>query len=889
MINFDKIFNTIHDDKLNHQERLFRPLINIGVLGISIAIIAGIISGENIENILVMFAVLSLISIIAFISIRYNKIQFGASAVAAVIIYLILPLNFMTGGGIYGGAPMWFMFGVVYVCLVVENKSKFVFLASTLIICALCYYLSFTHPKLVVHHNEDLIYTDSFATLAIVSVLTCVMVLFQNKIFHMENKIAQKQKKEIEELNKMQNNFFSSMSHEIRTPINTIIGLNEMILRENVSDEVAEDAKNIQNASKMLLALINDILDMSKMESGKMDIVPLTYNAGDMLSDIVNMIWIRAKEKGLEFHIDIDQSMPSQLFGDEVRIKQVLINVLNNAIKYTNEGSVTLSIQCQKIENGTAQIVYSIADTGIGIKKENIPYLFSAFKRVDEEKNRYIEGTGLGLSIVKQLVNLMEGDIAVNSVYTKGSTFVITLPQKVMDESELGDLNLETRHAINARKHYKQSFEAPKANILVVDDNETNLLVVEKLLRDTKVKIDCVSSAAEALKMTLQTQYHMIFMDHLMPDMDGVHCFHELRTQTGGLNQQTPVVILTANAGSDNQALYRREGFDGYLLKPVTGKQLETELLKHLPREFVTIMGDVDSVGIIESAIHTHNKKIPIMITTDSVSDLPKELIDKYNIGVMPYVLNTDGGQFLDGIEVDIEGILSYLDDRNKVISSNSQEIPEYETFFAEQLTKAYYVIHISLTSALGKSYENASEAAKIFDNVLVVNSGHLSSGLGLLVLHAAECVAQRYSPEAIIKELNQHKKQISTSFVVDTTEYLMRNGRVSSRINSICSTLMLHPVLVMKNDKLKIGKICIGTRKNIWRKYIASTLKDDDNINPDILFITYAGLSAKDLDEITAQVNEIIKFKKIIYQKASSAISINCGSGSFGLIFSLK
>ena len=549
MMILKKLHRIIGDNNMDIQERLFRILVLIGLFGLLVGITAGIISGESIVNNVAMIIALLFFATVTYISIRFHKIQTGAVIMGSIIIYVVMPFNFVTTGGIYGGAPIWCLFGMFYVCLVIGGKIKYVLITSGFIVYAVLYYIAYRYPSLIVQHTVEMAYTDSLATLAIVTVIICGMILYQNAIYRMENAIAKKQKKEIEELNHMQNRFFSSMSHEIRTPINTIIGLNEMILRETDSDEVAADARNIQSASKMLLTLINDILDMSKIESGKMDIVPVSYDVGAMLSDIVNMIWVRAREKGLEFHIDIDRTMPSQMFGDEVRIKQVLINVLNNAVKYTSEGSVTLSIQCKRTDGGRVQVIYSVTDTGMGIKKENIPYLFSAFKRVDEEKNRYIEGTGLGLSIVKQLVELMGGDIAVNSVYTKGSVFVITIPQEIVGENEIGELDLETRHAINARKHYKQSFEAPNAHILVVDDNETNLLVVEKLLRDTKVKIDTVTSGAECLKKTLQIRYDVIFMDHLMPVMDGIECFHALRTQTGGLNQDTAVVALTANAG----------------------------------------------------------------------------------------------------------------------------------------------------------------------------------------------------------------------------------------------------------------------------------------------------------------------------------------------------
>jgi len=888
-MNPKKFIQAIWDCDRSRQERMFRLLVMLGLIGLMAGTAAGVLAGGNIRNLIVMTIVFGVVLGIAYYAVHCKKIQRGAVMIAFLIIYFVLPFHFLTGGGIYGGGPIWILFGVVYICLVVEGNIKYFFFASSVIVSAVCYYIAYFYPNLIVQHTLLMAYVDSFAALSIVTIMTCSMIMFQNAIYRSENETTQRQKKEIEELNHTQSRFFSSMSHEIRTPINTIIGLNEMILREDVSDEVAADAKNIQGASKMLLALINDILDMSKLESGKMDIVPVAYDTGAMLSDIVNMIWVRARQKGIEFHIDVDQKMPARLYGDEVRIKQILINVLNNAVKYTSEGSVTLSIQCKRMENGRAQVSYSISDTGMGIKKENIPYLFSAFKRVDEEKNRYIEGTGLGLSIVRQLVDLMGGDIAVNSVYTKGSTFVITLPQEIVGEAEIGELDLETRHAMHVREHYKQSFEAPQAQVLIVDDNATNLMVEEKLLRDTKVRIHTASGGAECLKDTLQERYDVIFMDHLMPGMDGIECLHAIRAQTGGLNQDTPVVILTANAGSENKALYKREGFDGYLLKPVSGIQLETELLKHLPEELVNRVNAGDSVGVVEAPVLTHRKKLPIMISTDSVCDLPGELVKKHQIAVMPYRVFTEKGEFMDGVEAETDGILSYIGREGKHARSEAPEVADYEEFFAAQLTKAQSVIHITMARNISQGYKKALEASRIFDNVVVVDSGHLSSGMGLMVLRAAEYAAAGMSPEKIVNETERMKTSVRTSFIVDSTEYLARSGRISSKVNTICKVLLLHPVLILKNSSMKVGAVMIGTKDAARKKYISSTLNVMGEIDLRILFITYAGMTRKELKEIEEQVKSRVMFEHVIYQKASPAISTNCGPGSFGLLFMLK
>ena len=884
-----KLFETFYGPSLSLQERMFRLFMSIGLLALAIGIITGILNGEDTSSTVTLCTAFVLFGGITFVSIRYHKIQFGAVVTGVIILFFVMPFNFFTTGGIYGGASSWFLLGIVYVCFLIEKKIKVVLLLVGLGWDALCYYLAFYHSEYVVPHTMKMAYTDSFISMATVAAVICGMIAFQNAIFKAENQLAKEQKKEIEELNRMQNRFFSSMSHEIRTPVNTIIGLNEMILRENVSDEVAEDAANIQSASEMLLALINDILDMSKIESGKMDIVPTSYDLGEMLSDLVGMIWIRAKEKGLKFHVDVDQTLPSRLYGDEVRIKQILINMLNNAVKYTPEGSVLLEIQRGRTEGGMVEVIYSVADTGMGIKKENLPYLFQAFKRVDEEENRYIEGTGLGLSIVKQLVNLMGGEITVNSVYRKGSRFIVSLPQKAMTDASIGELNLETRHAMNRSRHYRQTFEAPNAHILIVDDNETNLMVAKKLLRDTKIKIDTAASGMECLEKTFDKHYDVILMDHLMPNMDGIACLHELRDQKGGLNHHVPVVALTANAGSKNQEMYRREGFDGYLQKPVTGIHLEMELLRHLPKNLVSVTGEGAAVGVIENAVVEHHQRRFVMITTDSVCDLPEQMLRSKQVAVMPYRVCTENGEFLDGIETDSDGVLAYLCHRAGEIRSQAPKVADYEEFFAEQLTKAQYVLHISMARYVSEGYERAQEAAKNFDNVIVMNSGHLSSGMGLLVLRAAEYAAADMTLEAIAEALRSDQQKVSTSFVVDSMEYLAYARRISEKIATLCKVLMLHPVIILRRSRIKVGSICIGTRAHTWKRYISSELLKRREIDPEILFITYAGLSDAELSDIEAQVREKINFKKIIFQKASPAILTNCGPGSFGLLYMKK
>ena len=740
----------------------------------------------------------------------------------------------------------------------------------------------------------DILKLNAFLNFLIFSffqVAVGIIMLYTKYCLHKEIVAETKQHLEIEMLNKAQNSFFSNMSHEIRTPINTIIGLNEMILREDVSEEVMEDAANIKSAGKLLLNLINDILDMSKIQSGRMQLITAPYQPGEMLSDLVGMMWIRAKEKKLDFHIDVSPDIPHELIGDDVRIKQILINVLNNAIKYTKEGSVSLSVQCEMLDDSSCNMLYTVTDTGIGIKPEDIPYLFSAFKRVDEDSNKHIEGTGLGLSIVKQLVDLMGGKVTVNSVYTKGSTFIIEIPQVCETQSKLGQYNFDKSSATGHKKEYIPRFEAPTARVLVVDDNEANLMVVTKLLRETKVRVDTAISGAEALKKTLNIRYDAIFMDHLMPEMDGIVCRRNIIEQTGGRCRETSIVILTANADEENRQLYVREGFDGYLVKPVSGEELENELYRLLPKEIVHITGNRSEIAEETiSWMHGEKKRKRVIVTTESVADLPPEIISKYDIAILPHKVKTKEGIFKDGKEIDTRGVLKYMEDGESTMFPTAPTVKEVEEFFAKQLTVANNIIHISISGKVENSgYPVALDAARSFDSVYVVDSGHLSSGQGLLTIEACRMAEEGKSPEEIISRIEKLKKKVHTSFIVDNLDFLARSKQVGKRVANLVNSLMGRPVLVLKKGKMGLGSIYFGSRKRAWKKYINSCLASDRPIDTRILFVTYVGINKKEMDWIREQINKRMTFDEVYFRQASPAISVNCGPGTFGLLLREK
>ena len=879
-----KWLEIIFDHRISLRERMFRIVTGICM----VALIFILPMGKSVLNILILAASLVAMSGIVKISIRRQCIQRGATAIM-ILLLLVFPISFFTAGGFYSGMPEWFVFCFIYACITLEGKRMAVFFALCTVETVLCYGIDFYFPELVVWNIQESSFIDSAFSVVMVGLLTSVLLMFLNRMYEEENELSRQQKKEIEELNRAENHFFSSMSHEIRTPINTIIGLNEIILRGDIPEDVAENARNIQGASKMLLTLINDILDISKIKSGKMEIVNVSYETGALFSEIVNMIWIKAREKGLEFRLHVDASIPSMLCGDEVRIKQILINLLNNAVKYTSEGSVTLSVRCERLTVNRVRVWYSVEDTGQGVKKENIPYIFNAFRRVDEEKNRHIEGTGLGLSIVQQLVEFMGGEISVNSVYTKGSTFIVMLEQDIIDERELGTFTLASRVKAHDGEQYRQSFEAPDAHILVVDDNEMNLVVVSKLLSATRIQIDTALSGAECLQLTQNHHYDCILMDHMMPDMDGIECFHALRVQPGGLCQDVPVIALTANAGSDNQLLYQKEGFSGYLAKPVSGALLEAAVLGILPRQLVRRSEEAIQSEIGKDVlIFEHAKRLSIIVTTDSVCDLPESLKKELGISVCPYYVCTDEGRFLDEKEIKADELLLYMAEGRKG-HSQPPDVEDYERFFAERLTEAQNVVHITMAKHASEGYNNALEAAKSFENVTVLDSGHLSSSMGLAVLCAAWMAENHAAKEDIVKAVKKLRRFISSAFIIDSTHMMCQSGRISKRIQILCDALLLHPVIVLRKSKMVVGSMEMGAFAHVTKRYIKKTLRDTRSIDRRILFITYAGMDEKRLQYIQELVRQHCPFERVYLQKASPAIASNCGPGSFGLLFMRK
>lgn len=444
------------------------------------------------------------------------------------------------------------------------------FIASVLVLL-LVYWISINTMKLLINHEQRT----------------------RNQEKSMDNimKVLEMKCYEAREATKSKSDFLANMSHEIRTPINSVLGMNEMILRECEDPQIRTYATNVKTSGRMLLSLINDILDFSKIESGEMEIVSNTYDLREILANASQLVETRLQGKEVSFVIETNRAMPRQLFGDKNRVQQVLVNILTNAAKYTLEGNITLKtdfVWVSESNQSTIELRFEVRDTGIGIKKEDLEKLFHSFQRVDEKNNRNIEGTGLGLVITKSLLDCMNGRIDVESEYGVGSVFTLYIPQKVIDKTPIGDSEMKKITAKSGR--YQESFHAPEAKVLIVDDNRVNIKVIEGLLKKTWVQITAVESGEECLTIVEKEHFDLILMDHLMPGLDGIETLHRMLDNEEQMCRNVPVIALTANAMQGVREMYLENGFSDYLMKPVNSDELEKMLIKYLPGNLVKLL-----------------------------------------------------------------------------------------------------------------------------------------------------------------------------------------------------------------------------------------------------------------------------------------------------------
>lgn len=515
-----------------------------------------------------------LVTFIRKTTVKIHGLCMSGCLFAIVAMYGLIP-------GEHNRLTDMFLAAAVVVSLYQKMELNIFMLISTIV-----YYLYMVLAGRYISQTGSFDVSETILDLLIILIgsLMLLVVIAWNK--QLQVRLKQKAE-EAETAANSKSAFLANISHEIRTPLNAILGMNELVLRESRQPHIKEYAMYIKNSGKSLLTIISDILDLSKIESGKVYLVNENYSLSSLVEDVERSIQKRIMEKGLELKIYVEPELHENLKGDEVRIKQIIMNLLTNAVKYTEKGEVRLYITGTVVEN-KQDLTIEVSDTGIGMRSEDMGKLFTNFERLDLKRNRSVEGTGLGLPITKNLLVAMGGDITVSSVYGEGSTFTATVGQEIVNEEQIGDYRKKYKEKLHHEVCYHESFHAEDAWILVVDDNEVNLKIVVGLAKNTKLQIDTALSAAEGLKLIRQHSYQLLLIDHMMPEMDGIEMLQHVKTMDGGIYKDIPAVAITANALSGAKQTYLDAGFCGYLSKPIDPERFEQIIKDNLPQEYVT-------------------------------------------------------------------------------------------------------------------------------------------------------------------------------------------------------------------------------------------------------------------------------------------------------------
>jgi signal transduction histidine kinase/CheY-like chemotaxis protein/HPt (histidine-containing phosphotransfer) domain-containing protein len=585
-----------HED-LEFRVKIYNLLAMAGMIISVLAIILELAFETVVSSLISFMLAFFLVLALLLFSRKTGRYQLCYMFTIVVVFLLLFPVMFFNTGGNNSSMPCWFVFAVAFTVFMLEGKK-----ALVMGIIEILYYmglilLAWREPSLVSFHADEMyVLIDMLTTFLLVSLTLGGTLWFYLKLYQEQQRQTEQAREEALALSKVKSNFLANISHEIRNPINVILGMNEMVLRESENDRIAAYSRNIEGAGKSLLGLISNVLDFSRIESGKEALIEEAYKTADLIRELVIMGRAGAEKKGLRFELHVDDNLPVELMGDFMHLRQVAVNFLSNAVKYTMRGTVRLSFTGKKKaqEWGEPDRFYlgiTVEDTGIGIREEQRDLLFDAFTRLDLNIHRNIEGAGLGLSIARELTELMGGLITVESVWGQGSAFTVEVPQKIQNAAVLGSWERMGDETDDGNRDDRGSFTAPDGRVLAVDDNRENLLVIESLLRRTMLQVDTVQSGAECLEAVTKKDYHVILMDYMMSGLDGIETFRRLRERGFAM----PVIALTADAAAEQK--FVREGFAAYLCKPVHWQELETALRNVLPDELSMPIQNTSYVG----------------------------------------------------------------------------------------------------------------------------------------------------------------------------------------------------------------------------------------------------------------------------------------------------
>ena len=604
MRNFIKrVLGKYFNKDLELNVRLFN-LLAIGGIAVSIiSALHSILGSISVLGGIINFSAAVCSYLLMYFVHKTRKYTVGFISTVVGVFMGLFGVLFFSMGGITGSMPYFFIFAIVFTFLTLQGKLLYFIVSIQIIYYIGICILAYQYPEMVTPFESPRQQLFDLIIGFVLSGLSLGIIFFAYiQTYRVQQRIVEEAKRTADKANAAKSDFLANMSHEIRTPINLMLGMNEMILRESETEQVLEYARNVQNAGEQLLLLVNQVLDFSKIESGKMEVVENTYDIRELIHELFTMGKIHAEKKNLKFELELDENLPLKLYGDEKHIHQIIINLISNAIKYTRTGIVTLSVVAipESVERILLEV--TVTDTGIGIKEKDLPFLFNSFERVDINNNRSIEGSGLGLTIINNLLDMIGGTILVDSIYGSGSTFKVTIPQGVVSSETLKS---EKEEAV---KMGEETFVAPEGRILVVDDNYMNLAVIKSLLKRTRLQVDTATGGEECLDMIQSEYYHVILMDYMMPEMDGLETLQQIQDRSDHVCTDTPVIVLTANVIAGTKEMLIGKGFKDYLSKPVRWQELEGVLMKYLPPSLITRTRKAENKGnISEEEIRSYS------------------------------------------------------------------------------------------------------------------------------------------------------------------------------------------------------------------------------------------------------------------------------------------
>ncbi len=721
-------FNIIANEELPIRNRILNLILFAAVVGGFVSLIVTAFL-DAIESVLIIAALLLVMSFALWLSVVKRLSRVAAIIVCIMSNVILFPLMYYYSGGTQSGMPIWFTLGLLFVWLLLTGHEFWIILILDIFAFTMCILVGNYHPEIVARVTESYTMKDIIQTAIIVSCILGVIFKYQAFVYERQQKKIKEHEEELERSNRAKDLFLANMSHEIRTPINGILGMNTMLLRECEGDEtLMEYGRNIRSAGQTLLSLINDILDISKVEAGKLEVIPIEYDLFSLINDCYQMAYSRAIEKGLDFELIMSPEIPGGLYGDEIRIKQIINNITSNAVKYTDSGSVRMVIDMEDKSDAMLVLKIRVSDTGIGIRQEDMNDIFEGFTRVDEKKNRKVEGTGLGLNLTKKLAEMMDGSITVDSIYGQGSTFTVRIPQRIKNRNPVGEFAERYRKYTGESESREDLIYAPSASVLVVDDVRMNILVAKGFMKYTGIRVDTADSGKEALSMTGKKQYDIIFMDHLMPEMDGIECLHLIRENLGGPNIATPVIVLTANAASGIREEYIRTGFNDYLPKPMTESELQNILRRYIPKEKIEEHFEIPAETVrqekaeITADVKSEEKKGDLQHVAMKEREgqgMDKDEKSAENPEITPSEITMEKLGNIDGIDT-AEGLKYCMDDEGFYLTVVGEYLKDdrskaLERNLADENFEEYRVnVHSMKSSALNIGALHLSNEAKI-------------------------------------------------------------------------------------------------------------------------------------------------------------------------------